>query len=324
MAASKDRLSRLLDLVPYLLSRPAIGLTEVAADFAVTEQQLRDDLQLLFLCGLPGYGPGDLIDMSLDGDTVTVTYDAGIDRPLRLTSDEAFALLVALRALAEVPGLSAGAAVASAMVKLEAAVQPGAHADVDVAARVQVRTHANERVMWTVSAALERGRALDLTYYSATEDVVTERVVDPIRLILVRGSAYLEAWCRLANGVRLFHIDRIDAASELAEAARVPGDLDNHAEWDGNFRPGEDSVLVVLRVGQHSRWIAEYYPCEEVSAEADGTWNLTLRATNVAWARRLVLSLVDDVEILEPAELAHAVREHASAALARYAECDAE
>ena len=39
-------------------------------------------------CGcaaLPGYGPGDLIDMAFIGDGVTVTYDAGIDRPLRLT-----------------------------------------------------------------------------------------------------------------------------------------------------------------------------------------------------------------------------------------------
>ena len=56
------------------------------------------------MCGLPGYGPGDLIDMAFDGDRVTLTYDAGIDRPLRLTPDEALALVVALRMLAETPG----------------------------------------------------------------------------------------------------------------------------------------------------------------------------------------------------------------------------
>jgi proteasome accessory factor C len=99
-----ERLGRLLNLVPYLLARPGIPVAEAAADLGVSERQLRDDLELLWVCGLPGYGPGDLIDMAFDGDRVTVTYDAGIDRPLRLTHDEALALIVALRMLAQVPG----------------------------------------------------------------------------------------------------------------------------------------------------------------------------------------------------------------------------
>src|SRR5690606_40263136 len=77
--------------------------SDLAADLGVSQAQLRDDLELLWVCGLPGYGPGDLIDMAFDGDRVTLTYDAGIDRPLRLTPDEAVALVVALRMLAETP-----------------------------------------------------------------------------------------------------------------------------------------------------------------------------------------------------------------------------
>ena len=94
--SSTDRLPRLLALVPYLLARPGIRIADAAADLGVTDKQLRDDLQLLFVCGLPGYGPGDLIDMSLDEDTVTITYDAGMDRPLRLTADEALVLFECL------------------------------------------------------------------------------------------------------------------------------------------------------------------------------------------------------------------------------------
>src|SRR5205814_1575265 len=83
------------------LARPGIRVAEAAADLGVTERQLREDLELLWMCGLPGYGPGDLIDMAFDGDRVTVTYDAGIDRPLRLTPDEALALVVAPRRRAD-------------------------------------------------------------------------------------------------------------------------------------------------------------------------------------------------------------------------------
>ncbi|MBA3489376.1 MAG: protein pafC, partial [Longispora sp.] len=95
--SSADRLGRLLNLVPYLLARPGIRLTDAAADLGISERRLREDLELLWMCGLPGYGPGDLIDMAFDEDSVTITYDAGIDRPLRLTPDEALALHVALR-----------------------------------------------------------------------------------------------------------------------------------------------------------------------------------------------------------------------------------
>ena len=105
MEGVAHRFPRLLALVPYLLVRPGVLIEEVAADFSVTVPQLRRDLELLWMCGLPGYGPGDLIDLSFEGDTVTVTFDAGMRRPLRLSGAEATALVVALRALAEIPGV---------------------------------------------------------------------------------------------------------------------------------------------------------------------------------------------------------------------------
>lgn len=123
-----ERVPRLLSLVPYLLNHPGIRIADAAADFGVAEQQLRRDLELLWMCGLPGYGPGDLIDLSFDSDTVTVTFDAGMRRPLRLTTWEATALLVALRALADTlggadtPGVADAAAVRGAAAKIEEAV----------------------------------------------------------------------------------------------------------------------------------------------------------------------------------------------------------
>src|SRR5690606_1648645 len=44
-------LARLLNLVPYLLARPGIRIADAAADLGVSEQQLRDDLELLWVCG---------------------------------------------------------------------------------------------------------------------------------------------------------------------------------------------------------------------------------------------------------------------------------
>lgn len=313
---STDRLSGLLILVPYFLARPGISLTQAAYELGTTPAALRDDLALLFVCGLPGYGPGDLIDMSLADDTVTITYDAGMSRPLRLTSAEAIALLVALRSLAQVPGLAAADVVNRALTKVEKAAGP--HISATASQNVTVRTYAEPRMMSAISGALDRKRALRITYYSAARDTVTERIIDPMRLVLASGTAYVEAWCRRANAVRIFRLDRIDDFTELDEPARVPSNARPTDLSDGVFQPHDDSPVVELTIGRASRWITEYYPCERVSALGDGRWLVRLRASDTDWARRLVMSLGDDVEIIAPKELAHDVAVHARAALAAY------
>jgi proteasome accessory factor C len=309
-----DRLGRLLAVVPYLLARPGIRVADAAADLGVTEAQLRDDLQLLFLCGLPGYGPGDLIDMVLDEETVTITFDAGISRPLRLTADEALALVVALRALAEVPGMSSGGALERALAKLESAAGDAAAE----AGRVTVQMDAGGERLAVVRGALDRGRALRITYYTAARDATTERVVDPIRVLLVEGRTYLEAWCRSAEAVRRFRLDRIDAATELAEPSAPPVGAGGGDVTGGIFQPEPGDPTVTLRLARRARWVTEYYPCESVEEQADGNLLVTLRTGDLGWARRLVLGLGADAEVLAPAELARSVRSVADTALKYY------
>ena len=311
---NNDRLGRLLNLVPYLMARPGILVADAAADLDVSEKQLREDLELLWVCGLPGYGPGDLIDMAFDGDRVTVTYDAGIDRPLRLNHDEALALVVALRMLAQIPGGHSREAVERALAKIESAAG-------DAAAGLPVAVRApglrNERVA-ELQGAVQRHRALRLTYYTATRDEVTERVVDPMRVLLVGGFAYLEAWCRRAEAVRMFRADRIDSCTELDEPANPPPEAVPSEVRTSIFTPSPDLPLVTLRIGRWARWITEYYPCERVVEESPDYWLVTLRASDLAWARRLVLGLGSEVTVVSPPELVEAVRTEARAALDAY------
>jgi proteasome accessory factor C len=309
-----ERLGRLLNLVPYLLARPGILVAEAADDLGVSEAQLREDLELLWVCGLPGYGPGDLIDMAFDGDRVTITYDAGIDRPLRLTPDEALALVVALRMLAQVPGVQTREAVERALAKIESAAGDAA-ADLPVAVRMPGA--GAERVA-QLQGAVQRRHALRMTYYTATRDELTERVVDPMRVVLVGGFAYLEGWCRRAEAVRLFRADRIDSLQELDEPAAPPPDAQPNDVSTGIFTPTEELPLVTLRIGRWARWITEYYPCERVVEESPERWLVSLRASDLNWARRLVLGLGPEVTVVTPTELAEAVRAEARAALAAY------
>lgn len=309
---SGDRLARLLNLVPYLLARPGIEVSEAAVDLGVTPEQLRDDLELLWVCGLPGYGPGDLIDMSFDGDRVTVTYDAGIDRPLRLTPDEATALVVALRMLLETPGVSHRDSIQRALNKIEQATV------LDSVPPVAVRLPGDDDRLATMRTLVERGHALLISYYSAARDVTSERVIDPMRLFVVDGRYYLEAWCREALGVRMFRVDRIDAVLELEEPASPPPGAVG-ADLSGDvFQPDPDAPLVTLRVSRGSRWITEYYPCESVVEVPGDEWVVHMRVHDMDWARRFVLGLGPHVTVVAPEELATSVRQSALAALENY------
>lgn len=313
MTTSVDRLGRLLNLLPYLQARPGITVAEAAGDLDVTQKQLREDLELLWMCGLPGYGPGDLIDLAFDGDSISVTYDAGIDRPLRLTPDEALALVVALRMLAETPGIGGRDAISRALAKVE-------HAAGDLAdAPVAVRLPGNNDRLQDFRAIVERRHALRITYYTATRDESSDRVVDPMRVLVVGGRGYLEAWCRRAGAVRLFRVDRIDASEELPEAARVPAQArPTDVRTGAIFQPSPELPLITLRVGRGERWITEQYPCEDVAKDSGDHWTVSMRATDLEWARRFVLGLGPGVTVLYPLELATAVGDEARAALRAY------
>ncbi|MGP4015751.1 helix-turn-helix transcriptional regulator [Saccharopolyspora sp. 5N708] len=316
MTSATERLPRLLALVPYLLSRPGIPIADAAADFGVGEQQLRKDLELLWMCGLPGYGPGDLIDLSFESDSITVTYDAGMSRPLRLTASEATALLVALRALADTPGIADTDAVQRTLAKVEDAVGQARPAGVVVGLEGRGGAVAPE-VRSTVQEATTRRRALRMRYYTPSRDAISERTVDPMRVLLIDGRNYLEAWCRSAAGVRLFRLDRIDAVEVLDEAAQPPSEAEPTDVSAGLFRPTPDQSVAELELTPDARWVAEYYQVDELVELPQGCARVRMRYSDQAWMARLLLGLGGQVRVISPPELARDVRQRAEDALAR-------
>src|SRR5260370_3223855 len=195
--------------------------------FGMSERELIDDLNLAWCVELRDPQPYCPIDLSYEGGEIVISQAEAIERPLRLAADEASALLVALRMLSDVGGGDA-AVVESVIEKLVAAAggagAAGAHVTVVSAPDAEGRA---ERLR----AALASGRRVHLRYYVPGRDEATERDVDPMRLLAVDGRTYLEGWCRRAEGVRLFRLDRglgmegLDVPREVPPGAEQ-GDVD--------------------------------------------------------------------------------------------------
>jgi proteasome accessory factor C len=315
VSGATDHLPRLLALVPWLLAHPGTQAADVAREFDVTETQLRNDLDLLWMCGLPGYGPGDLIDVSWHGDRVTLSNADEMARPLRLTPEEALALVAALRVLSEVPGIIERSAIDRALAKLEAAAGGAAAADRILAAPSAT---GDPQVVTTATDALARGRRLRLRYWVPARDEATERDVDPIRVFTTDGRAYLAGFCYRVDDLRTFRLDRVLEATVLDIPVDVPDETRRRAFDTGLFTPAFDDRLVTFSLDPGARWFADYYPCETVEERGDGGLVVQLRVHDDAWVRRLALGLAGLGRVIDPPELADEVRNVANAALAAY------
>ena len=312
-AAATDRLSRLLALVPYLVSRQGIPLAEAAAEFGISQAQLVKDLELLFVCGTPGHLPDDLIDVDWDDGHVFLTNADPIARPLRLDVDEALALLVGLRALTDVPGLHDRDALQRTLLKLEAAAGASAAASSQVRVEVEAQGPLGE-----VRRALAEGRRVHLSYFVPARDETTERDVDPMRVLLVDGHWYLEGWCRRAEDVRLFRLDRVDAITVLDLPAEVPPAAAERDLTEGLFVASPDDIPVTLELAPPAHWVADYYAVDQVDQLGGDLLLVRLRVADDAWLRQLALRLGGALRVLDPPELAEDVAAAARSALAAY------
>ncbi len=318
LVTSTERLQRLLALVPYVVSRKSVGLAETAAAFGVSERELVDDLNLLWCVELRAPDPYCPIDLSYEGGEIVVSQAESMGRPLRLAVDEASALLVALRMLAEVPGLEDRSALSRLIAKLEAAAGEAASASAQVAVQVDIPDEGAEGYAAQIRDALSAGRRLHLRYYVPGRDEATERDVDPMRLLVVEGRPYLEGWCLRAEAVRVFRLDRVLGLEVLDVPAAPPAEAQPVDVDQGLFRPSPDDVPVVFELSAAGRWVAEYYPCESVTDLEDGRLRVVLRTPDPGWVRRLALRLGEDGRVISPPSLVAGIREAATAALANY------
>lgn len=318
--AATAQVSRMLALVPYIARRPGVSISALSEEFGVTPGQMIADLNLLMVCGEPGYYPNELIDVVLDDDdgTVSIAYGAGMDRPVRLSPDEAVTLSVALQTLSDLPGLVDTDAVHSLLAKLEAAVG-------EIAVGVSVSPPNAAPALGTVREAVGSGRRLRIRYYTASRDAITEREVDPIRLLVVDGHSYLEGYCYRAEAIRRFRVDRIDDAQVLPEPAQQALWVDDDVP-STLFTPSGDASSATLRLARAATWVAEYYLVDVLDGESFGnvadSASLVVRlyGSDDAWIVRLVLSLGADAQILDRPDLAAEVRKRALDGLAAYAD----
>ena len=310
--SSTDRLVRLLALPAWVAEHDGATLAEAAAHFGVPAETIEADVSTLWVSGLPGGMPGDLVDFSADAfedGRLSLTLPLGLERPVRLSREEASSLLLSLRVLRGLLGADADASAALASCEeVLTGLLGGALTEESSAAPV------DEEVLAVVREALTGRRRLHLSYVSAT-DTPSERDVDPVRLSSDGSHLWLRAWCLSAKGERTFRLDRVRSAAltgERATAHRVR----RGSRTETEEAAGPETATLLLAPG--GRWLAEQVPCDAVQQHEDGTARVTVTGRDRTWLVGPALSAGRHLLAVEPPGLAAEVARRAREALRAY------
>lgn len=320
---SEDQLTRMLQLVPFLVHHQGLHVQEVADRFGISRKALIDDLKILICSGLPGGYPDDLLDIQWENDHVYITEHLDLNRPVRFSEDEAAALLTGLSMLGDLPALAGlpedepGSALESVTIKLTGAAGQAGR----LAGAVAGQSVAPEQseAFATITHAIRDGQQLRLSYLSPQRDEVTERDVDPLRLYSMDNTWYFEAYCHSKSGLRNFRLDRVQYLEPNGRP--VSGTATADADFPARlFTPSDDDVLVVLELTRQGAGLADDYYAERTAELPDGGLLAEVRFGNVEWLPMFVSQHGGTVRVLDPAELRQEVQAWLTAALAQYGE----
>src|SRR5699024_5001782 len=302
-------LATLLSVVPYFHSHGPVRVSDAADDLGMTEKQLRGALWQLWSCGLPGYGPGDLIDLAFssedldDAEFVEVTFTAGIDRPVRLTAAEAVTLETGLAIFLDHPEVVDQSALRGLLGTLRAAAGVRARAE----APGSGTTTAPDADI--VRRAVHEGLALRFVYHSASSDSSTTRVVDPARLSVADGRSYVHGVERGSGEWRTFRTDRMSGVEDVGPRRALGPEPQEEGE--------EPAHLASATVPASAAWFLDEFTFHDVARRHDGDLDVTIAYHDRAWLLRFLLGHADVVRPVDPTLVAE-LDTRARAGLAAY------
>jgi proteasome accessory factor C len=301
-----ERTARLLTLVPYLLTHQGISIEKLAMEFAVTQTQLLEDLNTLWMCGLPGYTPLELIDLSFDSGYVTIWNAETLQRPRSLSKDEALTLVLGLGYLLdelEESESELSLVLRGLIAKLASSV------DAPWPNKVHVGTLASPIVRGMVNQAIADRTAVVISYHSMARDELSERVIHPLELRIENENEYLLAYCELSAGYRTFRLDRILSIIPTQSQAEPP--LADPVQ-------SEPKILAEIAVESRLRDVFERFRVPARQATGSQGLQITVEGYTPNWLHREIMSFGGEVHLISPKLERDLLRQRAERALSAY------
>jgi len=294
------RTARLLDLVAFLNTHQGIALKELAAHFDVTPTQMSADLMTLWMCGLPGYTPLELMDLEFESGFVTIRNAPTLAKPRTITFQEGVALLLGLDLVASsIPEDRKDLQTSVESLRARLTKMLG------VPVKLSVVAAASGAVSTAILQAVQANSGLEIRYHSLYKDQISQRSVMPVDLYESNGHQYVRAYCFTANDYREFRVDRIESAT----AAAVPA----HVSAQG---VNQEKITFQITAKSHSRDVTERFAITDMALATA----IELSSYSRQWIERSVMASGAAVILNSPLEIRAELAKKAQLMLNRYKE----
>ena len=296
------RAIRLLDLVPYIVAHPGISITELAKEFSISRDEVLKDLNLLFLCGLPGYTPLELIDISFDEESVVIRDPQNLAAPRNLNESEALIARIALAALEESTPKTSAAYLQ--IIALREKIAEAFSSSIPASA-ITFTLDKERATLEAIESAIKQELDIEMTYNNVTKDSSSKRSITPISIIAEDKRTLVSAYCHSAKALRTFNLAQISEVSTKERSTRT--DLDRLEDSRGS------SAEVIIK-NEDSRFLSEN--ASSLKELSKSCYQIDIFQPE--WIVRSVLAGADSLELAKPLELRAEIAERANRALLAY------
>lgn len=295
-----SRVARAMDVIPYVLENPGIKIETLATKFGVDQKQIIKELELIFLCGLPGYTPYELIDLTFEDGFVTIIDPQLFDKPRKFTETEGVIINLGLVLLKNsISDTNQIQVIDHLIQKLTAKFKVTSSAVIEKLSKPDFYDE--------ITKSINQNDSICIDYASISEDSLYQRLIKPLRVSIRNGFYYLYATDLEKDVDRVYRMDQIRSISSIQSnsQSRV-NEVSENDEIDFEL------MVVDQLITEKFRDIFTEVIQSEKHFMVKG------KSSNRQWLYRWILSHGSAIQILGPEKLKESVRARAQSALDHY------
>lgn len=315
---ARPPLERMLRIHQAVQAGSYPNAAKLAREIEVSTKTIHRDLEFM----------GDRLNLPLKFDPSRngYCYEGEVSNfpTMQITEGEIFALVVAEKALQQYRGTNFEKPLLSAIRKMEQALPDTISLNLaDISQTISFRTRAepilNLGIFEVLAKAAAERRQLELLYRKPGQKPET-RIVDPYHLANINGEWFLFAFDHARKDIRTFAPARIQAAKPTGKVFARPQKFSLEKRLRDSFgvHSGDGKFEVVIRFAPRAAdYIREkkWHDSQSLRELPSGAVELTMKLSSLSEVQRWVLSWGGDARVLQPPELAEAVRRAAAAML---------
>ncbi len=298
--SASNRALRAMDLIPYIVENPGVSTSELAQKFSVTVKQIEEDLSLIFMCGLPGYTPYDLIDLVFEDGIVSVIDPQVLTKPRNFSKAEHVAIVLGLEILKNLAGDKPDyqLKISQVLSKLNKSVPN---------IEVLLKNEQSFQYFQVINQAIKLNRSLQIVYNSESKDEQKIRSVIPVRMFLQNAQVYLVAHDPDSGIEKVFKLSNLTSC-ELGDIVKISSSIVH-----------EESFKVEILVDDKHRMFIERNSSIIVEQrQIVGATKATIKVQSMDWIKRAIVSNAPGIQVISPPDLASWVKETASKMISLY------